>query len=100
MVVPSAAANGVATALCPLFYWLLVNRLGLGLDGAALANSAVQITLMSLNLGYVAWRERQLRGKAEQTWHGWWVAIFSYVTYEIVLCLWACVAFCYSVTCE
>ena len=50
-------------------YWLDVA--GFGLDGAAWAVNAVQLTSTIGIGGYIIWRERQLRGTEMQTWHGW-----------------------------
>ena len=53
----------------PLKYWL--DGAGFGLDGAAWAVNAVQLTSTIGVGGYIIWRERQLRGTEMQTWHGW-----------------------------
>ena len=44
---------------------------GFGLDGAAWAANAVQLTGTIGISGYMIWRESQLHGTDVQTWHGW-----------------------------
>ena len=53
----------------PLKCWL--DDAGLGLDGAAWAADAVQLTSTIGITGYMIWRENQLHGTDMQTWHGW-----------------------------
>ena len=53
----------------PLKCWL--DGAGFGLDGAAWAVNAVQLTSTIGIGGYIIWRERRLMGTEMQTWHGW-----------------------------
>ena len=64
-------AVGVAALSSPLYCWALVFRAGLGLEGAALANSAVQATAAIAVLVYVLARDAGLRGTPRCTWPGW-----------------------------
>ena len=47
------------------------NGAGFGLDGAAWAANAVQLTSTFGISGYMIWREKELHGTDMQTWHGW-----------------------------
>ena len=53
---PGTVVTACAAALSPLYNWLLIVRLGLGLDGAALALLAVQLTSALLLGSYVVLR--------------------------------------------
>lgn len=46
IVKPSTVVACVATALAPVYNWVLIYRLGLGLDGAAWAMNAAQLTML------------------------------------------------------
>ena len=52
VVRPATVAAAAAAALSPLWNWLYIVRLGLGLDGAALAVLSLQCTSLSLVGGY------------------------------------------------
>lgn len=43
VVTPATIVTACSAALAPLYNWLLVDRLEVGLAGAALANDAVQV---------------------------------------------------------
>lgn len=70
-VQPVTAVCSVALALSPLFNWLLIFKLGLGIDGAVAAMVANNATMLLLLVAYLVWHERRRIGTAEQTWHGW-----------------------------
>ena len=44
---PATIVTACSAALAPLYNWLLVDKFGVGLAGAALANDAVQVALYS-----------------------------------------------------
>ena len=71
VVRPVSAVTLVGLALAPLFAWLLIFRAGLGLDGAALAVDATQLTMAALLGTFIAVRDASLRGTPTATWHGW-----------------------------
>ena len=56
VVRPATRVTLVAAAAAPLYNWLLVDRLRLGLDGAALASTALQLTSAVLLGAYLAAR--------------------------------------------
>lgn len=56
IVRPSTVVTAVLAALAPLYNWLFIVRLGLGLDGAAAALVAVQLTSLALMGSYVVYR--------------------------------------------
>lgn len=65
VVRPTTAVAAVTACLSPAFNWLLIVRLGLGLDGAALAVVALQLTSTLLMVAYTIARNiRQGCGKA------------------------------------
>ena len=55
VVRPATAVTVLSLGLSPLYNWALIYRLGLGLDGAALAVDAVQVGAFHLGLH---WQER------------------------------------------
>lgn len=71
VALPQMVSMYVGAALSPLYSWLLVFKLGLGLRGAALGIAAVQGTALTVMLLYLFYREAHLRGTPKQTWHGW-----------------------------
>ncbi|EFN53551.1 hypothetical protein CHLNCDRAFT_58521 [Chlorella variabilis] len=74
IVRPGTVVTACGAALSPLYNWLLIVRLGLGLDGAALALLAVQLTSALLLGSYVVLRNAGLRGREDSPWHGWSLA--------------------------
>lgn len=66
-------ASVASTALAPPINWLLIFRLGWGLDGAACSIVITHALQALLLLLMVARRDRRLSGTALQTWHGWCV---------------------------
>ena len=68
---PATAIAASATAISVPYNLIAINWLGLGLDGAALAVNMTQLTNMLGLLGYIAYREKRLKGTDLQTWHGW-----------------------------
>lgn len=70
-VKPAMVVAGAVLAASPLFFWLLVEQCQMGLDGAAFAFIACQVTTLLGLLGYVVYRAWRLQGKREQTWGGW-----------------------------
>ncbi|EIE25012.1 MATE efflux family protein [Coccomyxa subellipsoidea C-169] len=80
VVTPATIVTACSAALSPLYNWLLVDYFQVGLAGAALANDAVQATVLVGLVSYVVWRDRRLKGTPLQTWpgwsrqclHGWW----------------------------
>jgi len=72
----------ITAAFCPLFNWLLIYKLELGLDGAAAAFFCSNLLYALLLVGCVAWRDRQLIGNPRQTWPGWtWQAFRNWNQY-------------------
>ncbi|EFN52897.1 hypothetical protein CHLNCDRAFT_26336, partial [Chlorella variabilis] len=67
IVRPAVVVTLISAALTPLYNWLLIITLGLGLDGAALAVVALQLTSAALLGGYVVVRNMRLGA----TWDGW-----------------------------
>lgn len=53
---PTTAVTAVAACLSPLYNWLFIIRLGLGLDGAALAIVSLQLTSALLMVAYTIGR--------------------------------------------
>lgn len=70
---PATVIAGLATLISVAYNVIAIHWLGLGLDGAALAVNCTQLTNMLGLLAYIAYREKQLKGTDQQTWHGWWV---------------------------
>lgn len=70
-VKPAMAVAAAVLVASPLFFWLLVEQCQLGLDGAAFAFIACQVTTLLGLLAYVVYRAWRLQGKREQTWGGW-----------------------------
>lgn len=68
---PATAIAASATVISVPYNLVAVRWLGLGLDGAALAVNCTQLTNMLGLLAYIAYREKQLQGTDQQTWHGW-----------------------------
>lgn len=67
--------TAVALAVCPLYNWVLIYPVGLGIDGAAYALVAVEIT-MAAGLAWYCYvlekrREAGLEGSTQRTWLGW-----------------------------
>jgi MATE family multidrug resistance protein len=65
------AVSGITLAASPLYFWFLVERCGMGLDGAAYAFVACQASTLAGLLAYVTYRAWRMDGKREQTWGGW-----------------------------
>ena len=61
----------LTTALAPAVKWLLVFKLGYGLDGAAYSVVIISVLQALLLLVLVVRRDRALTGTRLQTWHGW-----------------------------
>lgn len=59
--------------LAPAVNWLLVFKLGFGLDGAAFSMVIIWAIQSLLLLVLVILRDRKLMGTPAQTWHGWCV---------------------------
>lgn len=68
---PPVVSSTVAALLAPLIYWLLMFRAGLGLRGAAISMSAVQLLLLAVLAVLVQRHHAALRGSPRQVWHGW-----------------------------
>jgi Na+-driven multidrug efflux pump len=60
-----------ATALSPLYNWLLIFRLRWGLDGAVLALTAAELTMLVILAAWTLQNDRALASTPQQTWHGW-----------------------------
>ncbi|GAB4817791.1 hypothetical protein N2152v2_004837 [Parachlorella kessleri] len=71
IVKPSTVVACVAVALSPLYNWLLIFKLGWGLDGAVLAMVAADVTMLVFLALWTLWHHRALAGRPQQTWHGW-----------------------------
>lgn len=76
-VKPAMTVAAVILAASPLFFWLLMDKLQMGLDGAALAFVACQVATLLGLLGYVVYRAYAMQGKREQTWGGWSAEAFK-----------------------
>lgn len=82
IVRPASAVTLVGLALVPLYCWLFIFKLGLGLDGAAIAVDATQASMAALLGAYIMVRDGHQRGQAYATWHGWSMeALEGWVTY-------------------
>lgn len=55
IVSPGMYANAASTLLAPLYFYALVNQLGLGLDGAAMAFILCQATSFFGLGAYILW---------------------------------------------
>ena len=73
VVWPQTGAAAATAAVGPLVNWLLVFKLGFGLDGAAAATVLLYTVETLLLLGIVIVRDRRLAGTDQRTWHGWCV---------------------------
>lgn len=71
VVQPVTAVSCLTLGLAPLFNWLLIFKLGGGIDGAVMAMVACNAVMLALLTAFVAWHERQRLGTPKQTWHGW-----------------------------
>ncbi|KAL4858417.1 Protein DETOXIFICATION 1 [Chlorella vulgaris] len=71
VVNPSTAATVAGLAMAPVYSYLFIFWLGLGLDGAAIAVGATQASMAALLGAYILLRDAQLRGRELATWHGW-----------------------------
>ena len=71
IVNPPTAVAVLGVFLAPLLNWLLIFRLGLGLDGAVWAMNICQLAMLAGLATYTAWHHRRLAGSEKQTWHGW-----------------------------
>lgn len=65
---PATAATLLSLALSPLYNWLLIFRLGWGLDGAVLAVDAVQVGVFSVVV--IMCVQRWLGGRCGGAEHG------------------------------
>ena len=77
VVWPQTGTAAATVAVAPLLNWLLVFKLGFGLDGAAAATVLSYAVETLLLLGVVIVRDRRLAGTEQQTWHGWCVSLSS-----------------------
>ena len=68
---PSTVIAAITTLLSIPYNMVTVTWLHWGLDGAAVAVNIAQFTTMIGLIFYIGWRERQLQGTDQQTWHGW-----------------------------
>jgi MATE family multidrug resistance protein len=88
-------ATIVTTVTAPAYYYLLMYRFGLGLDGAAWALNLCQMQQSMALVAYTAYRDLGLRGSPQQTFHGWsleavqgWGRYLGYaVPAAIMLCM-------------
>ncbi len=71
VVKPTMIIAAITTALSPLYFWALVFKAGLGLDGAAFAFISCQLTSLGMMLAYVFWRTKQQANRPDRTWGGW-----------------------------
>lgn len=74
-VQPAMWAAGGCILLAPAVNWLLVFKLDLGLDGAAVSTVMICAMQSLLLLLLVLRRDRKLAGTHLQTWHGWCVLL-------------------------
>ena len=80
MVWPQTGAAAATVSMAPLINWLLVFKLGFGLEGAAAATVLLYAIETAMLLVIVFVRDRRLRGTDQQTWHGWCAVSEDYVT--------------------
>jgi len=58
VVNPSLVVAATCSGVAPLFAWLFVSHLEMGLEGAGYAYTSVQALNAALSLGYLTWREK------------------------------------------
>ena len=91
------AVTVIAALLAPLYNWLLVFRLRLGVLGAAYAYIASGATSTAAMLTYVVWRDVGMarRGAPNRTWHGLtreaWRGWGTYLSYGLPAAAMICV---------
>ncbi|KAL4448284.1 hypothetical protein ABPG75_005503 [Micractinium tetrahymenae] len=71
VVRPATVVTAAAAALSPLWNWLYIVRLRLGLDGAALAVLSLQCTSLVLLGSYTLVRNLSSLGQEQAVWQGW-----------------------------
>ena len=68
--------------MAPIYSYTLIFHLDMGIDGAALAVDAVQLTQALILGGYTIWRDWRMRDEPHATWKGWsWEALRGWGTY-------------------
>ncbi|WIA28922.1 hypothetical protein OEZ86_011446 [Tetradesmus obliquus] len=104
VVLPGMVITMVTSCLCPLYNWLLIFKLQLGLTGAAYAFVLSQATSCLLLIGYTAWRDAAMAaaGDPQATWSRPSMAVFAgwgmYLSYGVPACLMICMEWwCYEV---
>ncbi len=55
IVAPSTFATGAITLLAPAYFYVLVHKMGLGLDGVATAFMLCELTGLVCIMGYLIW---------------------------------------------
>jgi len=76
---PVTITSLMCLLLCPLYNWLFILRMGLGLDGAALTHvslSASMALMFFIMTCVIEWYKRSVDGAAV-TWHGWSLDAFK-----------------------
>lgn len=71
------AAGAAFCASTPILNWLLIFRLGLGLDGSALAAVACEVVNVSV-LAAACWAHNAARPPERRWWHGWSAAALAH----------------------
>lgn len=104
VVLPGMVITMVTSCLCPLYNWLLIFKLQLGLTGAAYAFVLSQATSCLLLICYTAWRDAAMAaaGDPQATWSRPSMAVFAgwgmYLSYGVPACLMICMEWwCYEV---
>ncbi|KAG1670897.1 hypothetical protein FOA52_000399 [Chlamydomonas sp. UWO 241] len=70
VTVPSTYCTIASAIVCPIWNWLLIFHLNLGLDGAAYAALASQGTSLVLLACYIVNRDASMLGTPQSTWPG------------------------------
>ncbi|GAX72839.1 hypothetical protein CEUSTIGMA_g294.t1 [Chlamydomonas eustigma] len=70
IMIPNTLCTVASACLCPVYNWMFIHRLQLGLDGAAYANALSQVTSTIILTTYVFWRDFGMIGSVKGTWPG------------------------------
>jgi hypothetical protein len=55
IVAPAMFSTAAATLMAPVYFYIVVHQMGMGLDGAAFAFILCQLTSLTGLLGYIIW---------------------------------------------
>eukprot|EP00955_Chlamydomonas_euryale_P097100 365052-Chlamydomonas_euryale.AAC.31 len=70
IVQPGMWATALGSLMAPVYFYILVHQLGMGLDGAAIAFGCCQMTQLAALLGYVVHHARKHAASPKATWAG------------------------------